>query len=99
MTTPYPIMYGTVFIFHFRYLCLFAYSDVQNIMCCVFDFRRLLYLILPVSLDSPLYTLYCQFRGTEYSFNAEIVTDITTRIFPQTPVLYIKDHHCSLGHS
>jgi len=36
---------------YLRYLCLFAYSDVQHIMCCdcVFDFfLRLVYPMLPV---------------------------------------------------
>jgi len=35
---------------YLRYLCLFAYSDVQHILCCVFV---LLSLMLPVSLDCP----------------------------------------------
>jgi len=33
---------------------LFVYSGVQHILCCVFVFHRLVYPILPVSLD-------CQF--------------------------------------
>jgi hypothetical protein len=36
---------------YLRYLCLFAYSGVQHILCCVF--LRLVYPMLPVSLDSP----------------------------------------------
>jgi len=36
---------------YLRYLCLFAYSGVQHILCCVFP--RLVYPILPVSLDCP----------------------------------------------
>ena len=41
---------------YLRYLCLFAHSDVQHILCCVFDlfFLRLVYPMLPVSQD-------CQF--------------------------------------
>jgi len=40
---------------YLRYLCLFAYSDVQHILCCVcFVFLRLVYPMLPFSLD-------CQF--------------------------------------
>ena len=39
------------FMFYLRYLCLFAYSGVQHILCCVF--LRLVYPMLPVSLDSP----------------------------------------------
>ena len=42
---------------YLRYLCLFAHSGVQYILCCVFVVffcLRLLYTMLPVSLD-------CQF--------------------------------------
>jgi hypothetical protein len=34
-------------------LCLFAYSGVQHILCCVF--LRLVYSVLPVSLDCPFF--------------------------------------------
>ena len=60
-------------ISYLRYLCLFVYSGVKHILCCVFDFPfvlctlcyqflwivhflfplRLVYSMLPVSLDSP----------------------------------------------
>jgi hypothetical protein len=36
---------------YLRYLCLFAYSGVQHILCCVF--RRIVYSMLSVSLDYP----------------------------------------------
>jgi hypothetical protein len=36
---------------YLRDLCLFAYSGVQHILCCVF--LRLVYPVLPVSLDCP----------------------------------------------
>ena len=36
-----------------RYLCLFAYSGVQYILC--FVFLRLVYSMLPVSLDCQLF--------------------------------------------
>ena len=40
---------------YLRYLCLFAHSGVQHILCCVFCvvFLRLVFLMLPVSLDCP----------------------------------------------
>jgi len=40
---------------YLRYLCLFAYGGVQHILCCVFCFffLRLVYPMLPVSLDCP----------------------------------------------
>jgi len=43
-------------VFYLRYLCLFACSGVQHILCCVFClvFLRLVYIMLPVSL-------YCRF--------------------------------------
>ena len=36
----------------FGYLCLFAYSGVHHILCC-FVFLRVMYPVLPVSLDCP----------------------------------------------
>jgi hypothetical protein len=36
---------------YIRYLCLFAYSGVQHILCC--GFLRILYPLLSVSLDCP----------------------------------------------
>ena len=40
---------------HLRYLCLLAHSGVQHILCCVLCFAclRLVYPMLPVSLDCP----------------------------------------------
>ena len=41
---------------HLRYLCLFVYSGVQQILCCVFFFFfRLVYHMLSVSLDYPFW--------------------------------------------
>jgi hypothetical protein len=37
---------------YLRYLCLFAYSGVQHILCYVFI--RIVYTMLPVYLDCPL---------------------------------------------
>ena len=37
---------------YLRYLCLFAYSGVQHILCCFF-FLRLVYHMLPFYLDCP----------------------------------------------
>jgi hypothetical protein len=39
---------------YLRYLCLFVYSGVQHILCCVFVSLPLVYPMLPVSLDCPL---------------------------------------------
>ena len=40
---------------YLRYLCLFVHSGVQNIVLCFcFVFLRLVYLMLPVSLDCSL---------------------------------------------
>ena len=36
---------------YLRYLCLFAHRGVQHILCC--GFLRLVYHMLPVSLDCP----------------------------------------------
>ena len=42
---------------YLRYLCLFTHSFVQHILCCVFVlfFLRLVYRVLPVSLDCPFF--------------------------------------------
>jgi len=41
---------------YLRCLCLFAHSGVQHILCCVFVlfFFRLVYPMLPFSLDCPV---------------------------------------------
>jgi len=36
-----------------RYLCLFAYSGVQDILCCVF--ALIFFVLLQISLDSPFW--------------------------------------------
>jgi hypothetical protein len=36
-----------------KYLCLFAHSGVQHILCCGFVFLRLVYPMLPVYKDCP----------------------------------------------
>ena len=38
---------------YLRYLCLFAHSWVQQILCCVFVSLGLVYPMLPVSTDCP----------------------------------------------
>jgi hypothetical protein len=43
---PHKMMFG--------YLCLFAYSGVQHILCC-FVFLRVVYPVLSVSLDCPFF--------------------------------------------
>ena len=50
---------NAVFMSYLRYLCLFAYSGVKHILCCVFV------LVLPVSLDCPFLiapSVLCLFR-------------------------------------
>ena len=40
---------------YLHYVCLFAYGGVRHMLCCVFCFAclRLVYPMLPVSLDCP----------------------------------------------
>ena len=38
-----------------RYMCWLAHSCVQHKVCCVFVFPRLVYPMLPVSLDCPFF--------------------------------------------
>jgi len=47
-------LYITGLMSYLRYLCLFAYSGVQDILCFCFAFLRLMYPMLPVSPDCPL---------------------------------------------
>ena len=51
----YPQLLPGGLMSYLRYLCLFTYSGVQHILCCVFAlfFFRLMYPMLPVSLDCP----------------------------------------------
>ena len=49
---------------YLRYLCLLAYSGVQHILCCVFEFYpRLVCPMLLVSLDCPLLIAPSAFRN------------------------------------
>jgi len=45
---------------HLRYLCLFAHSGVQHILCCVLALS--FFIMLPVSLD-------CQFLNATSVFS------------------------------
>ena len=47
----FSLLCCSIMCLYIRYLCMFAYSDVQHILCCVF--LRFVYLMLPVSLDCP----------------------------------------------
>jgi hypothetical protein len=38
---------------YLRYLCLYTFSDVLHILCCVFAFFFFTLSMLPVSLDCP----------------------------------------------
>jgi hypothetical protein len=43
---------------YYRYFCVFTYSSVQQMLCCVvfsFVFLRLVFPMLQVSLDCPLF--------------------------------------------
>ena len=56
---------------YLRYLCLFAYRGVQHMLCCAlgFFFRlRLVYPMLPVSLDSP-FLIALSVLSDVYAFN------------------------------
>ena len=40
---------------YLRYLCLFVYSGVKHILCCVFVSVLLFFVLSPVSLDCPFF--------------------------------------------
>ena len=46
---------------YLRYLCLFAYSGVQHILC--YGFHRLVYPMLPASLDCPFWIVHMVFSN------------------------------------
>ena len=46
------------------YLCLFVYSFVQHILCCVF--LPPVYPMLPVSLDCPFFIAHSVFTNVYY---------------------------------
>ena len=48
---------------YLHYLCLLAYNDVQHIyvVCFCFIVLRLVYTMLPVSLDCPVLIFDCPF--------------------------------------
>jgi hypothetical protein len=48
---------------YLRCVCLFACDGVQHILCCVFVFPRLVYPMLPVSLDCPFLIAPSVFSG------------------------------------
>ena len=53
---------------YLRYLRLFSYSGVQHILCCFcFVFLRLVYLMLPVSLDCPFLIILYVFSLCEFT--------------------------------
>ena len=56
-------------MFQLRYLCLFAYSAVQRILYCVFVFLRLVFPMLPVSLDCPFILLPLRYSLTFIALN------------------------------
>jgi hypothetical protein len=93
---------------YLRYMCLFAYSGVQHILCCVFVFfvlctlccrflwiLRLVYPMLPVSLDSSSCVPYVAgFSGLSISiFSNCYFMCIFTRIFCQMTLYVIKMIH------
>jgi hypothetical protein len=81
---------------YLRYLCLFVYSGVQHILCCVCVCLRPAYSILPVSRDclfliAPSALTTGDKDGPNIFFYAEIVMDITTR----NSKLKNHDHDCA----
>ena len=68
-------LYRNIFIFqlfvgwlmsYLRYLCLFAHTGVQHILCCVF--LRLVYPMLPVSLGFPFLIAFSVFSNVYLLF-------------------------------
>ena len=49
---------------YLRYLCLFTYSGVQHILCCVL--HRIVSPMLPVSLDCPVFIALSVFSNVYF---------------------------------
>ena len=78
---------------YLRYLCLFTFSGVQHILCCVFVFvfLHLVYAMLPVSLDYPFLIAPSVFSNVYLKFFISEFTepfDSNVRFFP--------GHYCLL---
>ena len=71
---------------YLRYLCLFAHSGVQHMLCFSFVILRLVYYMLPVSLDFPFlmapsvfsngYQLFRDLDASMTSFVPWLLTDM-----------------------
>ena len=59
---------------YLRYLCLLAHSGVQHILRCVFVlfFLRLVYHMLPVSLDGPFLIAPSVFFNNKFHYNSRV---------------------------
>ena len=58
---------------YLRYLCLFAYSGIQHILCCGFVLfvfvLCLVFTMLPVSMDCPFLIAPSVFSNVSFKFN------------------------------
>jgi len=70
------------------YLCLFAYIDVQHILCCVFVFLRLVYPMLLVSLDCPFLIAPSVFSNVYLVIpsSSRVFAFILCLVYPMLPV-------------
>ena len=73
------------FMSYLRYLCLFAYSGVQHILCYVFI--RIVYTMLPVSLDCPLLIAPSVFSNVYWYMHFINVTGLNTDLLDHTATL------------
>jgi len=64
---------------YLRYLCLFVYSSVQHILCCVFALFFFVSSMLPISLDCPF--LIAPFVFSNVNSFVDSITDNTTCCF------------------
>ena len=54
---------------YLHYLCLFAYSGIQHIVCCVF--LRFVYPMLPISLNCPFLIALSVFANVYFKCTLE----------------------------
>ena len=65
-------------ISYLLYLCLFAHSGVQHILCCIF--LRLVYLMLPASLNSPFLIAPSVFSNVYLAHSGRFILSISAFI-------------------
>jgi len=82
------------------YLCLLTYSGVQHILCFWFVFLRLVYPMLPVSLNACLIYIFLYlfaFSGVQHILCCIFVLFVFVLCTLQCQFLWIVHFYCPFG--